>query len=91
MQDAQTNLRRHRSGLAYLSALLQNAKSEIASDGYMSEEIRKKIFSAFGFWDYLFARTCCHAGPPAAKTEDRPSEKPWTTSRLRRNAPLSSH
>jgi hypothetical protein len=75
MQFAQSDLRRHRSGLAYLSALLQKAKSEITSDGYISEEIRKKIFFAFCLWDCLFALTCLHAGRPEAKMEDRPSEK----------------
>jgi hypothetical protein len=48
---------------------------EIASDGYMSERIRKKILLAFGFWDCLFALACRYAGPPETKMEDRPSEK----------------
>jgi hypothetical protein len=74
MQVAQSDLRRHHSGLAYLSALLRKAKSEIASDGYMSEKIREKIVYAFCFWDCLFALTCFYAGPPEAKMEDRPSE-----------------
>jgi hypothetical protein len=75
MQVAQSDLRRHYSSLAYLSSLLQIAKSEIASDGYMSEKLRKKIFHAFCLWDCLFALTCLYAGPPEAKMEDRPSEK----------------
>ncbi len=75
MQVAQSDLRRHHSGLAYLSALLTKAKSEIASDGYMSEESRNKICYAFCFWDSLFALTCLDAVPPEAKMEDRPSEK----------------
>jgi hypothetical protein len=75
MQADQSNLRVHRSGLEYLSALLKKAKSEIASDGYMSEMIRKKILLAFCFWDGLFALACRYAGPPEAKVEDRPSEK----------------
>jgi hypothetical protein len=74
MQAAQSNLREHHSSLAYLSALLQTAKSEIASDGHISEEIAKKIFFAFGLWDYMFAYTCLCAGPPEAKKEDLPSE-----------------
>lgn len=74
MQDAQRDLRRHHSGLAYLSALLQTAKSEITSDGYISKMILEKIYGAFCFWDYLFARTCLHAGPPEAKM-DQPSPK----------------
>ncbi len=75
MQDAQRDLRRHHSSLAYLSALLQKAKSEIAGDGYLSEGIRKKILDAFCFWDCLFALTCLNAGPPNAKIEGLPSEK----------------
>ena len=75
MQVDQSNLRGHRSGLEYLSTLLGIAKSEIASDGYMSERIRKKILLAFCFWDCLFALTCRYAGPPETKMEDRPSEK----------------
>jgi hypothetical protein len=57
-----------------LSALLQTAKSEIASDGHISEEIAKKIFFAFVLWDYMFAYSCLRAGPPEAKKEDLPSE-----------------
>ena len=75
MQTAQSNLREHHSSLAYLSALLQAAKSEIASDGHISEKIAKKIFFAFGLWENVFALTCLHAGPPEAKTENPPSEK----------------
>jgi len=75
LQVAQSDLGRHPSGLAYLSALLQKAKSDIASDGYMSEEIRNKIFHAFCYCDFLFARTCLNAGPPEERIEDRPSEK----------------
>ena len=75
LQVAQSNLREHHSSLAYLSALLEAAKTEIASDGHISEKIAKKIFFAFGLWDHFFALTCLHAGPPDAKKEDRPSEK----------------
>jgi len=75
MQAAQSNLREHHSSLAYLSALLQAAKSEITSDGHISEKIAKKIYFAFGLWDYLFALTCLHAGPPESKKEDLPFEK----------------
>ncbi len=73
IQGAQTNLREHRSGLIHLRALLKMANSEIASDGYMSEETRKKICYAFCFWDYLFAFTCLYAGP-RTKMDDQPSE-----------------
>jgi HAD superfamily hydrolase (TIGR01509 family) len=67
-------MRGHHSSLVYLRALLKNAKSEIASDGHISEEIRKKIFWAFCFWDCLFALTCLYAGPPEAKVEGQPPD-----------------
>ncbi len=75
LQRVQSNLWGHYSGLAYLRVGLEKAKSEIASDGYMSEETRNKIFGAFCFWDCLFALACRNAGPPETKMEDRPSEK----------------
>ena len=70
MQVAQSNLREHLSGLEYLIALLRGAKSEIQSDGYLSEKLRKKIFSAFCFWDYGFALGCLSAGPARAGMKD---------------------
>ena len=73
MQRTQTTLRGHRSGLAYLRALLEKAKTEMASDGYISERTRGAILCEFGFWDYLFALQCMHAGPPAATPENGPS------------------
>jgi hypothetical protein len=59
--------------LAYLHALLEKAKAEMAGDGYMSEHTRGTILCEFGFWDCLFALICSHAGPSAAEAEDRPS------------------
>jgi hypothetical protein len=75
IQVAQTDLRGHHSGLAYLSALLKIAKSQIASDGHISEWIAKKIFNGFGFWDCLFALICFYDGLPEDKMEGRPSRK----------------
>src|SRR5256885_10479109 len=75
MQVAQSNLRGHHSGLAYLRVLLQKAKSEIVTDSYMSEKIQKKIFHALGLLDYFFALICFNDGPPETKMEDRPTEK----------------
>ncbi len=75
LQGHQTTLREHGSGLVYLRALLENAKAEMASNGYLSEKTCADIFCEFGFWDYLFALHCSHARAPAAKTEDRLSEK----------------
>jgi hypothetical protein len=75
IEVAQRNLRGHYSGLAYLGALLSEAKSEIANDGYISEKTRNMILHAFYFWDCEFAVRCFHAGPPEAKAEDRPSEE----------------
>jgi hypothetical protein len=74
IQLVQKDLRGHHSGLEYLRTLLERAKSEIASDGYISERIRKEILDTFCFWDYLFASLCYYSGPPEGKMEDRLSE-----------------
>jgi hypothetical protein len=74
LQLAQSDLRRYPSGLSYLEALLERAKFEITRDGYMSENIRKIIFSTSSFSDHLFAVTCLEC-VPEAKMEERPSEK----------------
>jgi len=75
MQVAQSDLRGNHYGLHYLSVLLKQAKSEIASDGYISEDTRKLIFDAYCFWDYRFAIACRDAGPPESKMEDRQPEE----------------
>ena len=49
MERAQTTLRGHRSGLAYLRAVLEKAKTEMATDGYISERTRGAICCEFGF------------------------------------------
>jgi hypothetical protein len=73
LQTVQTNLRRHHSGLGYLSALLKSAKSDIAREGYISEKLRQRIASAFSFWDCVFAVACGYASPPETKEESNPS------------------
>ncbi len=53
------------SGLAYLSALLD--KGEIRDRQRwlnVGKRIRKRIFFAFGLWDYLFALTCLQRRSP---------------------------
>ena len=70
MQVAQSNLREHQSGLEYLMALLRGGKSQIQSDGYISQELRKKIFSTVCLWDYSLALTCVNAGPGRAGMKD---------------------
>jgi hypothetical protein len=74
MQAAQSNLREHQSGLEYLSALLRGAKSEIQNHGFISERLRRKIFSVFCFCDYSFALACVSAAPARAGTNDFPSK-----------------
>lgn len=69
MQVAQSNLRGHHESLAYLNALLMNAKSEITSDGYISEQSCKKIVSAFCFWDALFTLMCVDNCPAEGKID----------------------
>jgi hypothetical protein len=61
IQVAQSSLREHRSGLAYLSALLKKAKSEITSEGHISEETRNRVslgvqLLGLPVLAYLFAR-----------------------------------
>lgn len=72
MQAMHGRLREHSSGLLHLRVLLELAKSEIASDGYMSDTIRKKILLMFCFLDLPFALHCGDAVAPEAKMEDRP-------------------
>jgi hypothetical protein len=66
VQVAQSNLREHLCGLEYLMALLEGAESEIQNHGYLTETLRKKIFSAFCFWDHVFALVCLSAVPTRA-------------------------
>jgi hypothetical protein len=47
-----------------------SAKSEMASDGYMSKTIRKSIVNAFGLSDCLFALTSVNAVPTATRKDD---------------------
>lgn len=49
VREAQRDLTKHHSGLSFLTELLQDAKSEIARDGYISSDIRRKIFHAFSY------------------------------------------
>jgi hypothetical protein len=74
VQVAQSNLREHPSGLEYLSALLQRAKSEIQNHGFISEKLRTMIYSTFCFWDHGFALGCLSAGPARAGRNDIPSK-----------------
>jgi hypothetical protein len=83
MQVAQSNLREHQSGLEYMSVLLERAKSEIENSGFISERLRRKIFSVFCFWDYGVALGCVSAGPAGAGMKD-------THVKLKRQTPMSS-
>jgi len=72
LQVSQTDLRGHSIGLWYVSALLQTAKSEIASDGHISKRSAKKIFWAFSLWDSCLAFASMWASPLAANGETTP-------------------
>jgi hypothetical protein len=74
VQAAQSNLREHPAGLEYLCALLKRAKSEIQKHGFISENLRKKIYSVCCFWDHAFALVCVSAGPARAGRDDLPSK-----------------
>jgi hypothetical protein len=78
LQDAQTTLRTHQYGLAFLRALLEGAKSGIASAGYMSKMTKKDLFLAFSFWDYPFAIQCMHYGPTETKADNEADNEPPT-------------
>jgi hypothetical protein len=75
MQAAQTDLRGHRSSLEYLTAILENAKSQISDVGYLSEDSRHRILDAFCFWDCVFALTCEYSIPLKPETKDGSPEK----------------
>jgi hypothetical protein len=55
-------------------ALLEGAKSEIQNHGYLAETLRKKIFSAFCFWDHAFALVCLFAVPARPGMKGLPSK-----------------
>jgi hypothetical protein len=73
-QAIQSNLREHSSGLEYLSVLLRQAKSEAQTSGFISEKLKKKLFSAFCFWDYGFALGCLTGGPGRGGPKDSHSK-----------------
>lgn len=73
IQNIQTTLREHHSSLAHLSALLTSARSDVVSEGYISENIRQKIVPAFCFTDCFFTLICFCSGPPTTKAETTPS------------------
>jgi hypothetical protein len=69
------DLRQHQSGLEYLRGILLNAKSQIASGGYILEKTRNRISSAFSSTDYWFAVACDHFRPPDHKGKEPVSEE----------------
>jgi hypothetical protein len=79
LQEAQRDITKHCNGLHLLTELLEEAKSEIARDGYISLDIRKKIFHAFSHWDYYFAIGCVRCCPPEAseKVVDEQADKEY--------------
>ena len=92
MQRVQTTLRAHRSGLVYLRALLEKAKAEMASDGYISEQTSGTISCEFGFWNYLFTLHFIVATLFRRQPKQRTDPlEPEMTKKLRRNAPRLSH
>jgi hypothetical protein len=54
-----------------LHAILLNAKSEIARDGYISKKTQSRIYSAFCSWDYWFAAAVDHFRPPETNGDER--------------------
>jgi hypothetical protein len=72
VQEAQITLRSHHDGLALLRSRLQQAKLEIANEGYASEGIRTELWRAFSFWDDSFAVQCLFHRPPKIKADNGP-------------------
>ncbi len=75
IQSLQINLRESHISFGYLQGLLTLAKSEIASSGYISEVIRREIFSSFCTWDYELAHTCLYHGWSVGKIEDKTAKE----------------
>ena len=75
LQEIQRTVRGHRSGLAYLTALLMKAKSQMTSEGHISETVAREVLDAFCLWDYLFALTVMSACPPPEEGKSSPSEE----------------
>src|SRR5207237_3915199 len=69
IQALQIDLRQHGFGLAYLSSILQHAKSELGGQGHISEKTLGDIIFGFCFWDCALALLCAQAGPPRTKEE----------------------
>ena len=85
MREAQRDLTKHHSGLSCLTELLQDAKSEIARDGYISEDIRKKIFHGPHIRTTYFAITAA----VSAVVPQKHLKRLWTN-KLTKNTPVSS-
>jgi len=77
----QGNLREHQTGLGHLRALLEIAKSDWDSYGYITELIREKIFWAFCFTDYYFALVCLNSGSPESMARHPTSDSVVKTHR----------
>jgi len=79
VREAQRDLTKHYSGLSFLTELLQDAKSEIARDGFISLDLRMKIFHAFSYRDHYFAIGCVRCCPPEAseKVVDEQADKEY--------------
>jgi hypothetical protein len=74
LQEVQSTVRGHPSGLAYLAALLSSVKSQMTSEGHISQTLATEVFDAFCFWDYLFALTIMSACPPKEEGKGSSSE-----------------
>ena len=79
------SVREHRSGLTHLSSVLELAKSQVATDGHMTEMIKKIIFLLFYSLDLPFALLCRNAdyleSTMKGRTSKRNIEKDFATDR----------
>ena len=78
VREAQRDLTKHHSGLSFLTELLQDAKSEIARDGYISLDIRTKIFHASSYWDHYLRNWLCPLLSPRSENGRGHLKRLWT-------------
>ena len=57
-QKSQSDLKRNHLGIEYLSALLQEAKRNIDSEGYISKKVQDVLLYTTGLCGYFFVNIC---------------------------------
>jgi hypothetical protein len=76
LQDGQVAMREHPLGLSYLRVYLEYAKSEMTSEGHISEHVRKRLSDAFMLWDWNFVYAMKLAPFQLEKAKSASAEEP---------------